>query len=154
MEDEWKPLVEAEGPFAGWTTWRDIDPFEGRAGPFYYRREDDGEMRAAFLVESKHLNVGGFVHGGCLMTFADFALFAIALPHLDDPMAVTVSLNTEFLDRVVEGDRVEATGRMLRRTRSLAFIQGVASVGERPVLAFSGVIRPMARPLPAGPASA
>ena len=146
---DWTPLVEAAGPFAGWTTWRNIDPFEAQAGPFYYRTEAGGGVRAAFQVEARHLNVGGFAHGGCLLTFADFALFAIAMPEIGEGMAVTVSLSTDFMGRVMEGDRVEATGEVLRRGRSLVFVRGVAEVARQPVLAFSGVIRPFpGAPLP------
>ena len=32
----------------------------------------------AFLAEKKHMNGGEFMHGGCVMTFADFCLFVIA----------------------------------------------------------------------------
>ena len=135
------PEVVAEGPLQGWTTWRNIDPFEARAGPFFHRVGEDGRTTALLEVGPDHLNAGGFVHGGCLLAFADFCLFAIAMPELGDSMAVTVSLNAEFLDRVQAGDRVEASGELLRRARSLGFVQGVARVKGRPVLAFSGVIK-------------
>ena len=68
-----------EGEFAGWSTWPN-EPFEhDTAGPFYLKQEDDGSMVAAFRAERKHMNAGGVVHGGALMTFADFALFEITL---------------------------------------------------------------------------
>lgn len=135
------PEVVADGPLQGWTTWRNIDPFEARAGPFFHRVGEDGRATALLQATPEHLNAGGFVHGGCLLAFADFCLFAIAMPALGNNMAVTVSMNAEFLERVQAGDRVEASGELLRRTRSLGFVQGVARVGPRPVLAFSGVIR-------------
>src|SRR3712207_7856955 len=57
---------------AGWTMFTD-EAFEGMVGPFYYRADGDG-ARCAFRAEARHLNAGGRMHGGCLMTFADFAL--------------------------------------------------------------------------------
>ncbi|MEO1189218.1 MAG: PaaI family thioesterase, partial [Pseudomonadota bacterium] len=67
-----------DGEFAGWHTWPG-EPFEhDTAGPFYMRQDEDGGMVAAFRAERKHMNAGGVVHGGALMTFADFALFALA----------------------------------------------------------------------------
>ena len=67
-----------EGEFAGWHTWPN-EPFEhDAAGPFYLREDENGKMVAAFRAERKHMNAGGVVHGGALMTFADFALFALA----------------------------------------------------------------------------
>ena len=69
--------VEAtSGEFAGWWTWT-RDHYEVHNGPFWHRVEN-GKVRCVFRVEQKHINGGGAVHGGCLMTFADYCLFAIA----------------------------------------------------------------------------
>lgn len=131
----------ASGPFEGWTTWRNLDPFEDLVGPFFYRQMSDGQMQAAFEAEPRHMNVGGFMHGGCLLAFSDFALFAIAHPTLGDTLAVTVSLDTNFIDRVCVGDRVEARGDIIRSTRSLIFIHGRLHVADRPILSFNGIIK-------------
>ena len=81
-----------EGEFAGWYYWNH-DPFETQSGPFFMRREADGSYVSAFRAEPRHMNGGGFMHGGCLMTFADFALFAIATDELaDGGQAVTMNL--------------------------------------------------------------
>jgi len=56
---------------SGWRCWRE-DPFEQAAGPFYYRVDELGPV-AAFRAGAKHMNLGASVHGGCLMSFADFA---------------------------------------------------------------------------------
>lgn len=37
----------------------------------------------SFRAERKHMNAVGVMHGGCLMTFADYSLFAIAHEHLN-----------------------------------------------------------------------
>jgi acyl-coenzyme A thioesterase PaaI-like protein len=42
--------------------------------------------------------------GGCLMTFADFLLFAFACKKLGTAPAVTVSFNAEFIEAGREGD--------------------------------------------------
>ena len=136
------PTLVEDGPFAGWLSWRNNkDGFGGRNGPFYFRLDEDGRVRCAFQAEAKHLNPGGSVHGGCLMTFADIALFAMSQPHRGGDMAVTVSMTSEFIGPAREGDIVEATGDVLRSGGSLIFVRGVARVGERPVLNFSGVLK-------------
>ena len=66
-----------EGEWAGWSFWH-TDAFEQRAGPFYERVDDEGNGISAFRAGPEHMNGGGFMHGGCLMTFADSALFTIA----------------------------------------------------------------------------
>ena len=87
----------AEGPFAGWTTWsQGGDPYETAIGPFYFRA-DEGRVRCAFQPRREHLNGGGTIHGGALMSFADFALFAIAHNALAGAHAVTLTCNCEFI---------------------------------------------------------
>ena len=130
-----------EGPFAGWMSWRNEGGFGGRNGPFYFRLDDEGKVRCAFQVEAKHLNPGKAVHGGCLMTFADIAMFVISMPKRGGDLAVTVSMNSEFVGPAFEGEIIEATGEVLRAGGSLVFVSGVARVGERPVLNFSGVMK-------------
>jgi acyl-coenzyme A thioesterase PaaI-like protein len=81
------------------------------------------------------------VHGGCLMSFADFALFWIAGDELPDMGAVTVSFSSEFLDNAQEGDLIEAGGEVLRATRSMVFVRGLISSGSRPLLSFSATLK-------------
>ena len=133
-----RPITEGE--WAGWRNWG-ADQFEDMTGPFVYRVEDGGKVRCAFRAEKKHMNGGGFMHGGCMMTFADFALFAIAWQELRDVRAVTVSLNGEFISAGAVGDMVEATGEIVKAGGSLVFIRGTLRVADRPLMTFSGVIK-------------
>ena len=89
------PILITEGEFAGWSNWPH-DAFETRAGPFYFRTDENGQSVSAFRAEQKHMNGGGFMHGGCMMTFADYALFCIAWEELKDSRAVTVSHPMNF----------------------------------------------------------
>ncbi|WP_184721071.1 PaaI family thioesterase [Caulobacter sp.] len=133
-------LVEG-GEWAGWRTWSGLDPFEDQSGPFYFREDDAGVVTTAFRAETKHMNGGGFMHGGCMMTFADFSLFAIAWKELADSRAVTVSLNGEFVGPARPGDLVTATGEVVRAGGSLLFIRGLIATGGSPMLNFSGVVK-------------
>ena len=128
-----------EGEFAGWKTWKN-EPFEYEtAGPFYLRIDDKGPV-AAFRAERKHMNASGAMHGGCLMTFADYALFAIADEVLGG-YGVTIAFTSEFLDAALVGEYLEARGDILRNGRSLTFIRGIVTANHRPVLNFSGTIK-------------
>jgi uncharacterized protein (TIGR00369 family) len=130
----------AEGEFAGWYYWPG-DRYEVHSGPFYFRRDEDGRTRCAFRVEAKHLNGGGTTHGGCLLTFADYSLFAIGREALAGSRGVTISLNSEFVGPAVEGDLVEATGEVIRAGGSLIFLRGTLTANGKPALNFSGVIK-------------
>ena len=136
-----QPPVRIEGgEWDGWWTWRGSDPFEDQSGPYYFR-EEEGVVRCAFRAERKHMNGAGFMHGGCMMTFADFALFAIAWNVLSGIKAVTVSLNGEFMGPAAIGDLVEATGEVVRAGGSLVFVRGMVATGGAPMLNFSGVVK-------------
>lgn len=135
------PRLIETGDWAGWRTWSGLDPFEDQSGPFYFREGEDGRVTTAFRAEQKHMNGGGFMHGGCMMTFADFSLFAIAWKELADSRAVTVSLNGEFVGPARPGDLVTATGEVVRAGGSLLFVRGLVSTGTGPMLNFSGVIK-------------
>ena len=135
------PIKLTEGPFAGWMTWgAGADPYETAIGPFCFRL--DGErLRSAFQPRREHLNGGGKIHGGALMSFADFALFSIAHNALRNTRAVTLTCNCEFLTAGDLGAVIEADGEVLRSTRSLVFIRGTITQAGRPLLAFSGTLK-------------
>lgn len=132
------------GEWAGWWTWSGIDPFEDAIGPFYSKKID-GEVVCAFRAEPRHMNGGGGMHGGCMMSFADFALFALSSKELARSPAVTVSLNGEFLGPGRAGERIEARGGVTQAGRSLVFVRGMLTAEGRPMLNFSGVIKRVKR---------
>jgi uncharacterized protein (TIGR00369 family) len=140
----WAAQDVTEGEWAGWRTWGH-DPFEQLTGPFYARRGEDGQMVCAFKAERQHMNGMGFMHGGCLLTFADYALFCIADEALKGTDNVTASLNAEFIDAAREGDRIEASGEVVRAGGSLVFIRGLVSTGGRPLLNFSAIVKKVRR---------
>ncbi len=129
-----------EGEFAGWYHWNH-DPFETRSGPFFMRREEDGSYLSAFRAESRHMNGAGFMHGGCLMTFADFALFAIATDELEGANAVTMNLSSDFLGAASPGALMEARGEVTRGGGKTIFVRGMITGDGKPVLSFTGIIR-------------
>jgi len=131
----------SEGEWAGWSYYPGGDPYEDLAGPFYVRDQEDGTALCAFRAERKHLNGGGFMHGGCIMTFADFCLFMIARPVLADSHSVTATFNGEFVGSVYEGQIVECTGEVVKAGRSMVFVRGLITTGGEPVMPFSAVIK-------------
>ena len=102
-------------------------------------------MVCAFRAEAKHMNGGGFMHGGCLLTFADYALFCIGEDALRGHRSVTASLNGDFLDGAGVGELIEATGEVMRAGGSMVFIRGLISTGGRTLLSFSGIVKKVRR---------
>jgi uncharacterized protein (TIGR00369 family) len=135
------PILLTDGPFKGWSTWSEgADPYETSIGPFVYRVDEDGP-RCAFEPKRAHRNGGGAIHGGALMSFADFALFVIAQEALADCRAVTLSFNAEFIGPGGLDGMVEARGEVLRSTRSIVFVRGLVTQASHPLLAFSGTLK-------------
>lgn len=140
-------IMGATDRLAGYQKWDGHDPWEDRSGPFYYRQRPDGLYECAFEAGPHSVNAGGAIHGGCLMTFADYALFVFAKPALDTAFAVTVSFSSEFVGAGFAGDFVEAEGTMTRETGSLIFSRGTLFTRRDsepdPVvlLTFSGVLK-------------
>jgi uncharacterized protein (TIGR00369 family) len=117
------------------------DPFEALTGQYYFKPQDDGTVISALDVERKHLNGSGAVHGGMIMAFVDFALFATANDKLKDERAVTITCNTEFVGAGREGEILEARAEVIRDTRHLVFIQGRITQGGDAIATFSGTLK-------------
>lgn len=128
-----------EGEWAGWRNWGP-DAFEDHNGPFFYRVEEDS-VRCAFRAQARHMNGAGIMHGGCVMTFADYAAFCIAYEALAGEGAVTVSMNTEFVGAGRVGDLVEATGEVVKAGGSMIFVRGKILAADRTLAVFSAVLK-------------
>lgn len=130
-----------EGEWAGWSCYPGGDPFEDLAGPFYFKLDEAGRATSAFRAERKHLNGGGFLHGGCVMTFADFSLFVIARKEIEGVATVTATFNGELVGTAHEGDLIECTGEVVKNGRSMVFVRGMITCKGEPVMAFSSVLK-------------
>jgi len=124
----------------GYVGWDGTDPFEDHAGPYFFKKMEDGSIRCAFVSTPTHCNGGGFLHGGALMTFADYSLFAIAGELTGGP-CVTVSFNSDFVTAGKAGKLIEATGEVVKNTKSLIFVRGEVTCEGETLMPFSGVIK-------------
>ncbi|MHA6317256.1 PaaI family thioesterase [Altererythrobacter sp. CAU 1778] len=144
VEKKRGPQPVTEGEWTGWDTWVS-DAFEQRAGPFYERQDDDGSWISAFRTEDRHMNGGGFLHGGCLMTFADAALFTIARNEMQGSFGVTMNLSGDFLAPAKPGQFIEARGEVTRGGGKTVFVRGLVRADGTPILSFTGIIRKTGR---------
>ncbi len=85
------------------------------------------------------------MHGGCFVTFADYALFVIAEKELEGSGSVTASLNAEFIDAAREGELIEARGQVVRAGASMVFVRGLVTTAGRPLLNFSAIVKKIRR---------
>jgi uncharacterized protein (TIGR00369 family) len=133
--------TELDPRLEGFRKWDGFDPFEEQSGPYYFREEPGGTCRCAFISEARHMNGQGAMHGGAMMTFADYAMFVVARPAIEDVAAVTLTMNAEFVSAAGVGEFIEATGEIVRETGSLVFVRGTIFSGDQTILTFSGVLK-------------
>ena len=129
---------------AGYHTDATFDPAEDHIGPFYFKKLEDG-WNFAFIAEQKHCNAFDMIHGGVLMTFADFCLCMQATNHYLQESCVTVSFNCDFVAAGKIATLVESRAETIRKTRSLAFVRGTVFSGEETLLSYSGVVKLLAK---------
>lgn len=123
----------------GYETDPGLDPAEDYIGPFYYSTRVAHTY--AFFAADKHCNEGGIVHGGVLMTFADYALCMAATNGYKEESCVTVSFNCEFVAAAQIGELIESTVTVTRKTGSMVFLTGLVHVGGTTVITFSAVVK-------------
>jgi uncharacterized protein (TIGR00369 family) len=129
------------------------DPFEEHVGPFYFRISGDsrqaGSVHCVLPTHERHGNYAGGLHGGAILTFADYALCLVAGRAADGgtntSFAMTVSIAVEFLDSGKVGLPIEASGEPLQVTGRLAFARGTIMQAGRIIALWSGVVRHVSR---------
>jgi uncharacterized protein (TIGR00369 family) len=123
-------MTEPEPPLPGYTIYDKVDPFEQVAGPFFWKKLDDGTDHLVVLAQKQHGNRQGVTHGGFLLTMMDL-MFAIVAKEYPGQRLVTISLNSEFVAGGKVGSLIEAKAEIVRDTRSLCFLRGqVYSEGQ------------------------
>ena len=137
-------MDELKTPPRGFVQLQGISPAEDDIGPFYYLK-DGASLRCGFRVRSKNCNGLGTVHGGVLMSFADYSSTMSALRGIKENCA-TVSFNCQFMASARLDDWLEATAEVIQRTRSLCFLTGKVFLDGQPILTFQSVVKRLQKP--------
>jgi acyl-coenzyme A thioesterase PaaI-like protein len=110
-----------------------VNAFVDHVGPFYRSGHILG-----LRVDARHLNTFGKAQGGLLMTMVDFAIGEAIRDAHDKPReeisAATVSLTTDFLGAVDEGQWLTAHTRVERLGGTLAFVDCSLRADSREVV--------------------
>ncbi|SRR6056297_2611501 len=129
-----------EPPLPGYTIYDPVDPFENVAGPFFWRKFDDGTQHFALQAAAKHCNRQDVVHGGLLLTMIDLT-FAAQAKEFEGQRLATISLSSEFVSAGRVGSIIGARAEVTRRTRSLCFLRGQVTCGDDVLLNASCIYR-------------
>lgn len=115
------------------------DRAEDFLGPFFFKVDGD-VIHTAFRVQQRHCNAHDTLHGGVMMTFADYTLCLAANGGAEESVA-TVTCNNEFVAPAFMGELVLGRSELVKRGRSLVFARGELLVDDRIILTSSGVIK-------------
>jgi uncharacterized protein (TIGR00369 family) len=89
-----------------------------------------------------HMNMGGSIHGGAVMSFIDMSLFAGGLcAGMESGHYVTLDLTTHFLARGQAGSPLDSHVELVKQTRGHAFLQGVVKQNGENCYSFSGTLK-------------
>ena len=95
-------------------------PFVTHLG-FTLHRMEGGESELHYEAKPEHFTSFDVTHGGASMTLLDVAMATAARSDTPDMGVVTIEMKSSFI-RPARGPMV-AKGRMLERTRSMAFAE-------------------------------
>ena len=93
-----------------------------------------------FIIEVKemHLNTGKIAHGGFLSTIADTGMGTAAHRVAGDKRCVTINLDMKFISAGQLGDKLKGDVKILKKTKTLVFINCEISNDKEIVVSASG----------------
>src|SRR5689334_6344227 len=146
MEDVGLPrgaTPDPENP--GWYSWGDFprSSFAAATGRLLFKPDGPGRGIARMFPTEDHMNMGGSIHGGAIMSFIDMSMFAGGLcAGMERGHYVTLDLTTHFLARGQAGSPLDSHVELVRQTRGHAFLQGVVKQNGENCYSFSGELKP------------
>ena len=98
------------------------------------------ETKYEFIIEVKemHLNTGKIAHGGFLSTIADTGMGTAAHRIAGDRRCVTINLDMKFISAGQLGDKLKGDVKILKKTKTLVFINCEISNDKEIVVSASG----------------
>ena len=121
----------------GWVP-RPLTKFDDVIGPFFFLANGP-RTQCGLLADERHGNRRGVVHGGVVTSAFDVALGTACRDLSEHDMHATVQLNVHFVNAMKIGEFAVVRAELVRATRSLVFMRGIMSVGERVIAAGDGV---------------
>lgn len=147
-EDRVPSTATPHPDYPGWYYWTDVpeDSFGAQTGLILFRAEGARESRTArvrMFPTALHLNNGGSIHGGAVMSFIDMALFAGGrCAGMGEGHYVTLDCATHFIARGRIDVPLDAVLRMVGETRGgLVFLSGHCEQDGATCHSFTGTLK-------------
>ena len=96
--------------------------FMKHLGGLNLKKIDDTKYEFSVKVKEMHLNTGKIAHGGFLSTIADTGMGTAAHRVAGGRRCVTINLDIKFISAGMLSDNLKGVVKILRKTRTLVFI--------------------------------
>ena len=133
-------MIDDRPPFPGeWTRGELANTGPWSLGQVWLDRANGG---MCMMVEPRHCNALGVMHGGAMATFVDAQVLA-APGHDYDPAAhtPTITLSVDYLAPAPAGQWLLMAASVVRRTRTMIFTQALVTIAGEPVARSNAIYR-------------
>lgn len=133
----------------GWYSWGDFSrgSFAAATGRLLFKPDGPGKAIVRMNPTIDHMNMGGSLHGGAVMSFIDMSMFAGGLcAGMERAHYVTLDMTTHFLARGNDSGPLDCHVELVKQTRGHAFLQGVVRQHGEPCYSFTGTLKRVTRP--------
>ncbi|MGN6154626.1 MAG: PaaI family thioesterase [Sphingomicrobium sp.] len=145
LEDVGLPTGAKEDPEnPGWFSWGDFprSSFAAATGRLLFRPDGPARGLCRMFPTEAHMNMGGSIHGGAVMSFIDMSLFAGGhCAGMAEGHYVTLDMTTHFLARGRPGVPLDAHVELVKQTRGHVFLQGIVTQDDEPCYSFTGTLK-------------
>ena len=112
--------------------------FMKHLGGLSFKKNDDNNYEFSGKIQDMHLNTGGIAHGGYLATIADAGMGTAAHMVASGKRCVTINLEIKFLSAGKLGDNLTGKVQILKKTKTLIFVNCIISNSKEIVSSASG----------------
>lgn len=112
--------------------------FMKHIGGLDLKKIDELNYEFSVKVEPIHLNTGKIAHGGFLSTIADTGMGTAAHRVAGDKRCVTINLDIKFISAAVNGEKLIGKVKILKKTKTLIFINCEVENQKGLVISASG----------------
>ena len=112
--------------------------FMKHLGGLDLKKIDNTKYEFSVKVQEMHLNTGKIAHGGFLSTIADTGMGTAAHRVAGDRRCVTINLDMKFISAGMLDDDLKGIVKILKKTKTLVFINCEISNDKGIVVSASG----------------
>ena len=112
--------------------------FMKHLGGLNLKKINDAEYEFVVEVKEIHLNTGKIAHGGFLSTIADTGMGTAAHRVAGNRRCVTINLDMKFISASMLNDNLKGAVKILKKTKTLVFINCEISNDKGIVVSASG----------------